>query len=196
MVGSLSRIAGCLQQCKPLGLGAFKALSMQTKGVAGDKAACFRQINRWNELNQNINKGLCSQYASIRQFSQTASTFHATKCPKGEGYKVNFITQDGDKITVSGREGENILEIAHANDVDLEGACECSLACSTCHVIVDDNYYDRLEEPSDEENDMLDLAFGLTETSRLGCQIHMNKELDGITVKIPSATRNVQFTKM
>ncbi|KAJ3092851.1 mitochondrial matrix iron-sulfur protein [Quaeritorhiza haematococci] len=67
---------------------------------------------------------------------------------------------------------------------------------STGHVIVDQEYYDKLEEPSDEENDMLDLAFGLTETSRLGCQVEMCKELDGITVRIPSATRNVQQEKL
>lgn len=71
------------------------------------------------------------------------------------------------------------------------GACEGSLACSTCHVIVEDQeYFDKLDEPEDDENDMLDLAFGLTETSRLGCQIKCDKELDGIRLKIPGATRN------
>ncbi|PPR91362.1 hypothetical protein GOBAR_AA29315 [Gossypium barbadense] len=70
-------------------------------------------------------------------------------------------------------------------------ACEGSLACSTCHVIVMDmEHYNKLEEPSDEENDMLDLAFGLTETSRLGCQIIARPELDGIRLAIPAATRN------
>jgi len=64
-----------------------------------------------------------------------------------------------------------MLEVAHRNDIELEGACEGSLACSTCHVIIDDQaVYDALPEPDDDENDMLDLAFGLTETSRLGCQ--------------------------
>jgi ferredoxin len=78
------------------------------------------------------------------------------------------------------------------------------LACSTCHVIVDKDYYKKLPDPSDEEDDMLDLAFGLTETSRLGCQIKMNAEIDGITVRyfyslicrIPNATRNVQQEKL
>ncbi|KHG12350.1 fdxB [Gossypium arboreum] len=70
-------------------------------------------------------------------------------------------------------------------------ACEGSLACSTCHVIVMDmEYYNKLEDPTDEENDMLDLAFGLTETSRLGCQIVASPELDGIRLAIPAATRN------
>ncbi|KAK9761686.1 mitochondrial matrix iron-sulfur protein, variant 2 [Basidiobolus ranarum] len=104
---------------------------------------------------------------------------------------VNFITSEGDKVTVKAAEGDNIMEIAHQNHIDLEGACEGSLACSTCHVVIPEEYYEKLEEPSDEENDMLDLAFGLTDTSRLGCQVIMTPELDNITCKIPSATRNM-----
>uniref|UniRef100_A0A6B2LTH3 2Fe-2S ferredoxin-type domain-containing protein n=1 Tax=Arcella intermedia TaxID=1963864 RepID=A0A6B2LTH3_9EUKA len=85
-----------------------------------------------------------------------------------------------------------MLDIAHANNIDLEGACEASLACSTCHVIVEDTkFYDKIPEPSDEENDMLDLAFGLTDKSRLGCQVLLTKELDGITLRLPRATRNM-----
>ena len=73
------------------------------------------------------------------------------------------------------------------------GACGGSCACSTCHVIVESNeLYDRMPEPDDDENDMLDLAFGLTETSRLGCQVKMTKALDGLRVKLPSMTRNLQ----
>jgi ferredoxin len=71
------------------------------------------------------------------------------------------------------------------------GACEGSVACSTCHVILPPEYYDVLPEPEDDENDMLDMAFGLTDTSRLGCQVKMTKELDGISVTLPAATRNM-----
>lgn len=75
----------------------------------------------------------------------------------------------------------------------MEGACGGSCACSTCHVIVEDqDLFDKMDEADDDENDMLDLAFGLTETSRLGCQVKMSKELDGLVVKLPSATRNLQ----
>ena len=89
--------------------------------------------------------------------------------------------------------GDNLLDIAQANDLEMEGACGGSCACSTCHVIVaDEDYYDKMPEPSDDENDMLDLAFGLTETSRLGCQVVMTEELDGLRVKLPSMTRNMQ----
>lgn len=71
------------------------------------------------------------------------------------------------------------------------GACEGSLACSTCHVILDAKSYAKLKEPTDEENDMLDLAFGLTSTSRLGCQVCLTPELEGLVAKLPSATRNM-----
>ena len=96
----------------------------------------------------------------------------------------------GERVTVDVLTGMSLLEAAHKHDIELEGACEGSLACSTCHIVLEDEYYDKLEEPDDDENDMLDLAFGLTETSRLGCQVIATKELDGMTVSIPGATRN------
>jgi 2Fe-2S ferredoxin len=105
--------------------------------------------------------------------------------------KVIFIDENDQEIEIEAPEGISILEVAHRNNIDLEGACEGSLACSTCHVIVDSNYYDKLDEPVEEEEDMLDLAFGLTHTSRLGCQIIVSEEIDGIRVKLPSATRNM-----
>ena len=105
--------------------------------------------------------------------------------------KVTFVKPDGDKLEIEAPNGLSLLEIAHENDIDIEGACEGSLACSTCHVVVDKEYYDLLEEATEDEEDMLDLAFGLTETSRLGCQIIMTDELDGLVVKLPSATRNM-----
>jgi len=88
--------------------------------------------------------------------------------------------------------GDNLLDIAQAHDIEMEGACGGSCACSTCHVIVaDQDYYDKMPEPDDDENDMLDLAFGLTETSRLGCQIVITEALDGLVVKLPAGTRNM-----
>jgi len=71
------------------------------------------------------------------------------------------------------------------------GACEGSVACSTCHVILSPEHYDLLPEPEDDENDMLDMAFGLSDTSRLGCQVKLSKELDGMTATLPAATRNM-----
>ncbi|MCE2992888.1 MAG: ferredoxin family 2Fe-2S iron-sulfur cluster binding protein [Alphaproteobacteria bacterium] len=104
---------------------------------------------------------------------------------------VHFIDKNGEKITVQAAEGLSILEVAHQNKIPLEGACEGSLACSTCHVIIEPEFYSKLPHASDEEEDMLDLAFGLTHTSRLGCQIILSPALDGITVKLPAATRNM-----
>lgn len=101
---------------------------------------------------------------------------------------------DGDKVTVLVDEGTSILEAAHQNNIDLEGACEASLACSTCHVYVDEAYFDMLPEAVEEEEDMLDLAYGLTSMSRLGCQIIVDKSLEGITVTLPRATRNMMIS--
>jgi len=105
--------------------------------------------------------------------------------------KMVFIERDGNRKEVDAPVGLSVLEIAHCNDVDIEGACEGSLACSTCHVIVDKEWYGRLEDPSEDEEDMLDLAFGLAPTSRLGCQIVMTEDLDGLTVALPAETRNM-----
>ncbi len=109
--------------------------------------------------------------------------------------KIFFIDSDGVKKEVDAPVGLSLLEVAHQNKIDLEGACEGSLACSTCHVIVDAAFYDDLPEASEEEEDMLDLAFGLTHTSRLGCQIIVTEELEGLTVSVPSATRNMMVDK-
>lgn len=104
---------------------------------------------------------------------------------------MTFIERDGTRREVDAPLGLSVLEIAHKHDIDIEGACEGSLACSTCHVVVDPEWYELLKEASEDEEDMLDLAFGLTRTSRLGCQIIMTEELDGLTVKLPAATRNM-----
>ena len=84
-----------------------------------------------------------------------------------------------------------MLTDLHANDIAHIGACEGSVACSTCHVILSPEHYDILPEPEDDENDMLDMAFGLTDTSRLGCQVVLTKEMDGMTATLPAATRNM-----
>jgi 2Fe-2S ferredoxin len=105
---------------------------------------------------------------------------------------MTFIERDGTHREVDAPAGLSVLEIAHKHGVDIEGACEGSLACSTCHVIVDATWFKKLESPTEDEEDMLDLAFGLTQTSRLGCQIVMNPALDGLVVTLPSATRNAQ----
>lgn len=104
--------------------------------------------------------------------------------------KMTFIERDGARREVQAALGLSVLEIAHRHGVDIEGACEGSLACSTCHVIVDGDWFAQLAKPTEDEEDMLDLAFDLQETSRLGCQIIMTEALDGMVVKLPSGSRN------
>lgn len=104
---------------------------------------------------------------------------------------MTFIEPGDIRKEVDAPEGFSVLDIAHRNGIDIEGACEGSMACSTCHVVVEAAWFERLQPPSEEEEDMLDLAFGLTRTSRLGCQITMTAELDGLTVRLPESTRNL-----
>ena len=103
-----------------------------------------------------------------------------------------FVEQGGTRREVDAPLGLSVLEIAHKHGVDIEGACEGSLACSTCHVIVDSSWFGKLAKPTEDEEDMLDLAFDLQETSRLGCQIIMTEALDGLVVRLPAGTRNAQ----
>ncbi|KAI0143405.1 ferredoxin [Xylariaceae sp. FL1272] len=142
----------------------------------------------------SFTKATCAT-STIRAFSTSPIRNHGHVTPPkpGEELYVTFVDKEDHEHKIAVSKGDNLLDIAQANDLEMEGACGGSCACSTCHVIVlDEQYYDRMAEPEDDENDMLDLAFGLTETSRLGCQIHMTKELDGLRVKLPSMTRNLQ----
>ncbi|MBR0655955.1 ferredoxin family 2Fe-2S iron-sulfur cluster binding protein [Plastoroseomonas arctica] len=104
--------------------------------------------------------------------------------------KMVFVERNGVPREVDAPNGLSVLEIAHKHGVDIEGACEGSLACSTCHVIVDAAWFPKLAKPTEDEEDMLDLAFDLQETSRLGCQLIMTDALDGLVVKLPSGTKN------
>lgn len=104
--------------------------------------------------------------------------------------RVVFVRAGGERQELDVAVGKTLLEVAWENDIDIEGTCEGALACSTCHVIVDPEFFGRLPEPSEDEDDMLDLAWGLTPTSRLGCQIIVTDELDGLVVSLPLETNN------
>jgi 2Fe-2S ferredoxin len=106
---------------------------------------------------------------------------------------MTFIRPDGERLEVDAPLGLSILEVARKHDIDIEGACEGSLACSTCHIVVDPDHFGRLPEITEDEEDMLDLAFDLTKTSRLGCQIIITEDLDGLTVTLPSETRSLMI---
>ena len=105
--------------------------------------------------------------------------------------RLVFIQPDGNRREIDAAAGLSVMEIARDHGLDIEGACEGCMACATCHVIVAPEDFDRLPMPSDDEEDMLDLVFGVTETSRLGCQIVMTDALDGLTVRLPDGVRNM-----
>ncbi|KHN88074.1 Adrenodoxin-like protein, mitochondrial [Toxocara canis] len=133
---------------------------------------------------------------SFIRYLQTSSSLSAGEYeyqdPKSEDEVVNvtFILRDGTSKKVRGKVGDNVMYLAHRYGVEIEGACEASLACSTCHVYVDEAHLNKLSEPKEEEEDMLDMAPLLKPNSRLSCQIVLTKELNNITLTLPQVTRN------
>lgn len=107
--------------------------------------------------------------------------------------RVRFVSADGEStVEAQAEPGAILLDVAQAHDQPLEGTCEGQMSCSTCHVIVDPADFPRLPRSSEDEEDMLDLAAGVTRTSRLSCQIVLDESLDGLTVRIPGEVRNMQ----
>ena len=106
--------------------------------------------------------------------------------------RIIFISADGSQQwEVEAPVGGSVMDIAVRNDIDMEGTCEGNLACSTCHVIVDPDWNGKIPASVEDEQDMLDLVFGLKRTSRLCCQIIMTPALDGLTLRLPEASRNL-----
>lgn len=105
---------------------------------------------------------------------------------------VTFVTSQGEKIAAQGEVGQRLLELGQARGMPLEGTCEGQMACSTCHVIIAGEWFDRLPAAVDDEEDMLDLAAGVTRTSRLSCQIELTEALDGLVVHVPAEARDMQ----
>lgn len=106
--------------------------------------------------------------------------------------RVTFITADGKKVEAQAQPGDRLLEVGQNADMPLEGTCEGQMACSTCHVIVAPEWFARLPRASEDEEDMLDLAAGVARTSRLSCQITLTEALDGLEVRIPGESRDMQ----
>lgn len=132
---------------------------------------------------------------SLRYLSTSSSLYHGDyewQDPKSEDeiVEITYVDKDGNEKKIKGKIGDNVLYLAHRHEIEMEGACEASLACTTCHVYVDENYCDKLPAPEEKEEDLLDLAPFLKENSRLGCQIKLEKELNGIKLTLPQATRN------
>lgn len=106
---------------------------------------------------------------------------------------VIFVTAEGAKVTAHADAGARLLEVAQNAGMPLEGTCEGQMACSTCHVIVSPEWFGKLPEASMDEEDMLDLAAGVSRTSRLSCQIELTDALDGIVVRIPGLSHDMQI---
>ncbi|XP_044293689.1 adrenodoxin-like [Varanus komodoensis] len=107
---------------------------------------------------------------------------------------LHFINRDGEKLSATATEGESLLEVVMNQNLNIDGfgVCEGMLACSTCHLIFEEDAFRKLDPISDEELDMLDLAFGLTDTSRLSCQVRVKKWMDGLTVQVPSEVSDIR----
>lgn len=99
---------------------------------------------------------------------------------------VTFVDKDGVETSVPAPVGDSLLDVAQEHGIDIEGACEGECACSTCHVILAQDLFDQLPEMSEAEEDMLDLAAGLTDTSRLACQVNVTEEFEGIRIQLPT----------
>jgi ferredoxin len=107
--------------------------------------------------------------------------------------KIHFISPDGQTTqTVEANPGDCLLDVGQSAGQPLEGTCEGQMACSTCHVVIDKDWFDKLAPASADEEDMLDLASGSRRSSRLSCQITLSETLDGLVVHIPSESRNMQ----
>lgn len=128
-------------------------------------------------------------------FSEIINEKHQEDISQAKQVNIIFFYANGKKeVHAQAEIGKSVLDIAKKYDVDLEGACESSLACSTCHVILESEIYDIIPHAKEEEEDLLDLAFGLSHTSRLGCQVKITKDFEGLKITIPSATRNLDVS--
>jgi ferredoxin len=105
---------------------------------------------------------------------------------------VRFIGRNGEVTEAEGEPGTSLLDVAQGAGMPLEGTCEGQMACSTCHVIVAREWFDKLPSAVEEEEDMLDLAAGVARTSRLGCQIVLSESLDGLEVRIPAESHDMR----
>ena len=106
--------------------------------------------------------------------------------------RVAFITSEGTRVEADAEPGTSLLEVGQAAGMPLEGTCEAQMACSTCHVILPPEWFDKLPPAVEDEEDMLDLAAGACRTSRLSCQIVLDERLDGLEIRIPAESRDMQ----
>ena len=180
----------CLQRSVAALESALHASTLRPVSAAGLETTPSSSLHSMSSVQSPLpHTRAWSDLGGTRNGARHVST---TPAPGAKTIAVTYHDEKDDSTkTCQVPIGENLMEAAHSNDIDLEGACEGSLACSTCHIVIESQeMFEKLPEADDDENDMLDLAVGLTETSRLGCQVIATEDLDGISVRIPSATRN------
>ena len=101
--------------------------------------------------------------------------------------KITFITHENQTYIVDIQNGLTVMEGAVQNDIPgIDADCGGGMACATCHVYINDDWFDKIPAKEDGEEDMLDMAFEPKKNSRLSCQITITDELDGLIVNIPS----------
>lgn len=152
-------------------------------------------------------RGLVSQHPGLKAPSTgeyrharlfTSSTDHWCQAkpeahvphPDAATVHVVIIDKEGKRHNVEGKVGQDVMRLGQQYGLPIEGACEASLACCTCHVYVQDEFVDKLPEPERQEEDMLDMAPFLKPNSRLGCQVVLTEEMEGMVIELPKATRN------
>ncbi|XP_012678401.1 adrenodoxin-like [Clupea harengus] len=166
------------------------------KHVCLQSVLSVRSVRLWNALSgfQSRSDRLQFQLLQRRQISRQAQLFTGSQNDSSLNTKilVHFINQDGVKNSVTVSEGETLLDVVINKNLDISGfgACEGTLACSTCHLVFEENIYNRLDPVVDEEVDMLDLAYGVSNTSRLGCQVTVESWMDGMTVCVPQEVKD------
>ena len=192
----------CCFKLSNLRSAAANRLRRQSSSIVPPAAVSTSRISTSRKRNDTItNSSSSSEFSFLRHNSNTTTTtttnnnnnnnnkrcYSSTTNTKNKKTTVSitFVEADGTSRTIDAEIGKDLMTAAHENDIELEGACGGELACSTCHLIFEDGVYDSLPEKDDEEDDMLDLAFEVTDTSRLGCQVIVQNDFDGITVQIP-----------
>ncbi|XP_022622594.1 ferredoxin-2, mitochondrial [Seriola dumerili] len=173
-------------------------LTLRLSRVIPDCSTCplYRIQNCVNSVANLQRMGSYDSFRTINRHLQTSIGLYQNEEGSANAedpedvVNVVYVDRSGQRIPVKAKVGDNAMYLAHKHGIDLEGACEASLACSTCHVYVNADYFDKLPEPLEREDDMLDMAAMLQENSRLGCQIILTPELDGIELTLPKVTRN------
>eukprot|EP00747_Dinoflagellata_sp_TGD_P211497 gnl/TRDRNA2_/TRDRNA2_84742_c0_seq1.p1 gnl/TRDRNA2_/TRDRNA2_84742_c0~~gnl/TRDRNA2_/TRDRNA2_84742_c0_seq1.p1 ORF type:complete len:452 (+),score=65.71 gnl/TRDRNA2_/TRDRNA2_84742_c0_seq1:73-1428(+) len=144
------------------------------KRFAVSRLVSPRPLSRW-----------CANAVRATEAHENASALPAT-------VGITFIDPNvpegpGRRLSVRAPAGSSVVDVAKAHGIDIHAACGQKLQCATCHVILPKAFYDKLNPPGVRESDMLESTITLTDTSRLGCQVRLTPELEGVEFTLPNA---------